>query len=178
MLKSLYIENIAIIEKASIDFDRGFSVLSGETGAGKSIIIDAINGIMGGRTSRELIRTGTKKASVSALFDIDDGRISKVLEQMGLLTEMDMAAFAGYCQAYARWKEAEEFLTQHGSMVRTPNGYLQQVPQVSIAQTNMKIMLKFCEQFGLTPSARSRIVGGENSDEEDEMEKLLEGGGC
>ena len=56
---------------------------------------------------------------------------------------MDMAAFAGYCQAYARWKEAEEFLTQHGSMVRTPNGYLQQVPQVSIAQTNMKIMLKF-----------------------------------
>ena len=105
-------------------------------------------------------------------------RMAKVLEQMGLLTEMDMAAFAGYCQAYARWKEAEEFLTQHGSMVRTPNGYLQQVPQVSIAQTNMKIMLKFCEQFGLTPSARSRIVGGENTDEEDEMEKLLEGGGC
>ena len=105
-------------------------------------------------------------------------RMAKVLEQMGLLTEMDMAAFAGYCQAYARWKEAEEFLTQHGSMVRTPNGYLQQVPQVSIAQTNMKIMLKFCEQFGLTPSARSRIVGGENVDEEDEMEKLLEGGGC
>lgn len=105
-------------------------------------------------------------------------RMAKVLEQMGLLTEMDMAAFAGYCQAYARWKEAEEFLTQHGSMVRTPNGYLQQVPQVSIAQTNMKIMLKFCEQFGLTPSARSRIVGGENGDEEDEMEKLLEGGGC
>ena len=104
--------------------------------------------------------------------------MAKVLEQMGLLTEMDMAAFAGYCQAYARWKEAEEFLTQHGSMVRTPNGYLQQVPQVSIAQTNMKIMLKFCEQFGLTPSARSSIVGGENSDEEDEMEKLLEGGGC
>ena len=104
--------------------------------------------------------------------------MAKVLEQMGLLTEMDMAAFAGYCQAYARWKEAEEFLTQHGSMVRTPNGYLQQVPQVSIAQTNMKIMLKFCEQFGLTPSARSRIVVGENSDEEDEMEKLLEGGGC
>ena len=104
--------------------------------------------------------------------------MAKVLENMGLLTEMDMAAFAGYCQAYARWKEAEEFLTQHGSMVRTPNGYLQQVPQVSIAQTNMKIMLKFCEQFGLTPSARSRIVGGENGDEEDEMEKLLEGGGC
>ena len=49
-------------------------------------------------------------------------RMGKTLEQMGLLTEMDMAAFAGYCQAYARWKEAEEFITQHGTMVRTPNG--------------------------------------------------------
>lgn len=104
-------------------------------------------------------------------------RMGKVLEQLGLLTEMDMAAFAGYCQAYARWKEAEEFITQHGTMVRTPNGYLQQVPQVSIAQTNLKIMLKFCEQFGLTPSARSRIVGEDASpDPADEMEALLGGG--
>ncbi|MGI6721768.1 MAG: phage terminase small subunit P27 family [Anaerovoracaceae bacterium] len=46
-------------------------------------------------------------------------RMGKVLEQMGLLTDMDMAAFAGYCQAFARWKEAEEFLTQHGTIVRT-----------------------------------------------------------
>ena len=104
-------------------------------------------------------------------------RMGKVLEQMGILTELDMAAFAGYCQAYARWKEAEEFITQHGSMIRTPNGYLQQVPQVSITQTNMKIMLRFCEQFGLTPSARSRIIAGEGSVEPaDEMEKLLGGG--
>lgn len=103
--------------------------------------------------------------------------MSKVLESMGLLTEMDMAAFAGYCQAYARWKEAEEFLSQHGSMVRTPNGYLQQVPQVSIAQTNQKIMLKFCEQFGLTPSSRSRIVADSDGEEEgDAMEELLGGG--
>ncbi|WP_040210838.1 phage terminase small subunit P27 family, partial [Clostridium polynesiense] len=84
--------------------------------------------------------------------------------------------FAGYCQAYARWKEAEEFITQHGSMVRTPNGYLQQVPQVSIAQTNLKILLKFCEQFGLTPSSRSRIVTGESmANSSDEMELLLGG---
>ena len=103
-------------------------------------------------------------------------RLAKKMELMGVLTEVDMAAFAGYCQAYARWKEAEEFITQHGTMVRTPNGYLQQVPQVSIAQTNMKIMLKFCEQFGLTPSARSRIVGGEGAaDPTDEMEALLGG---
>lgn len=103
-------------------------------------------------------------------------RMGKILVDMGVLTEVDVAAFAGYCQAYARWKEAEEFLTQHGSIVRTPNGYLQQVPQVSIAQTNLKIMLKFCEQFGLTPSARSRIVANQSVEETtDEMEKLLRG---
>lgn len=101
-------------------------------------------------------------------------RMSKVLESMGLLTDMDMTAFAGYCQAYARWKEAEEFLTKHGSIIKTPNGYLQQVPQVSIAQTNLKIMLKFSEQFGLTPSARSRIQAGTGEvSEQDEMELLL-----
>ena len=104
-------------------------------------------------------------------------RTARQLEELGILTEVDMAAFAGYCQAYARWKEAEEFITQHGTMIRTPNGYLQQVPQVSIAQTNLKRMLKFCEQFGLTPSARSRIVAGEGSvNPADEMEKLLGGG--
>jgi P27 family predicted phage terminase small subunit len=103
-------------------------------------------------------------------------RMGEILEQMGILTEIDTTAFAGYCQAYARWKEAEQFLTQHGSIVRTPNGYLQQVPQVSIAQTNLKIVLKFCEQFGLTPSSRSRIVANKSVEETtDEMEKLLRG---
>jgi P27 family predicted phage terminase small subunit len=102
--------------------------------------------------------------------------MGEILEQMGVLTEIDTTAFAGYCQAYARWKEAEQFLTQHGSIVRTPNGYLQQVPQVSIAQTNLKIVLKFCEQFGLTPSSRSRIVANKSVEETtDEMEKLLRG---
>ena len=102
--------------------------------------------------------------------------MGKILEQIGILTEMDMTAFAGYCQAYARWKEAEEFLSKHGSIIKTPNGYLQQVPQVSISQTNLKIMLKFCEQFGLTPSARNRLA---TMDAEvgtgDEMEDLLGG---
>ena len=104
-------------------------------------------------------------------------RLGKVLAEMGMLTNLDMMAFAGYCQAYARWKGAEEFITQHGDMVRTPNGYLQQVPQVSIAQTNLKIMLKFCEQFGLTPSARSRMIGEDTGGERevDEMELILRG---
>ena len=85
-------------------------------------------------------------------------RLSKKMEQIGILTEIDMAAFAGYCQAYARWKAAEEFISKHGSIVKTPSGYWQQVPQVSIAQQYMKAMQKFAEQFGLTPAARSRIV--------------------
>lgn len=89
-----------------------------------------------------------------------------------------MAAFAGYCQAYARWKEAEEYLSEHGQVVKTPSGYCQQVPQVSIAQTYLKIMNRFCEQFGLTPSSRSRIVVSDSADKEnDAMELLLFKGG-
>lgn len=68
MIKSLHIENIAVIEKTNIDFDNGFNVLTGETGAGKSIIIDSINAVLGERTSKELIRAGCDKAVVSALF--------------------------------------------------------------------------------------------------------------
>ena len=68
MLSLLHIENIAVISQADIVFDRGFNVLTGETGAGKSIVIDAIGAIMGERTSRDLIRTGARSAQVSAVF--------------------------------------------------------------------------------------------------------------
>ena len=84
MLKSLYIENIAVIERASIDFEEGMTVLTGETGAGKSIIIDSINLVLGERTSRELIRTGAKSA-VSALFEIGQhSKAAAMLEQEGI----------------------------------------------------------------------------------------------
>ena len=69
MLTLLHIENIAVVERADISFDRGFNVLTGETGAGKSIIIDAISAILGERAYREVIRTGAEKAFVSAVFD-------------------------------------------------------------------------------------------------------------
>ena len=68
MLSLLHIENIAVIECADISFDRGFNVLTGETGAGKSIVIDAISAILGERAYRDMIRTGTAKASVRAVF--------------------------------------------------------------------------------------------------------------
>ena len=68
MLSLLHIENIAVIECADITFDAGFNILTGETGAGKSIVIDAISAILGERAYRDMIRTGTTKASVRAVF--------------------------------------------------------------------------------------------------------------
>lgn len=81
MLKTLDIENIAVIEKASVDFSGGLNVLTGETGAGKSIVVDSINAIMGERTSRELVRYGADNAYVSAYFDdICDPALNKLKE--------------------------------------------------------------------------------------------------
>ena len=68
MLLSLHIENIAVIKRVNIDFSRGFMVLTGETGAGKSIIIDSLNLLLGGRADRELVRRGESTALVSAVF--------------------------------------------------------------------------------------------------------------
>jgi DNA repair protein RecN (Recombination protein N) len=68
MLSLLHIENIAVIERADISFDEGFNVLTGETGAGKSIVIDTISAILGERAYRDMIRTGANKASVRAVF--------------------------------------------------------------------------------------------------------------
>lgn len=79
MLSNLYIENIAVIEQANIDFKDGFNVLTGETGAGKSIVIDAINCVLGNRTSKQIIRTGSTSAFVSATFhEVSDVVIRKV----------------------------------------------------------------------------------------------------
>lgn len=83
MLKELYIENLAVIEKASISFSDRFNVFSGETGAGKSILIGAINAVLGGRVSKELIRTGAPKASVTALFDLIPGSAAQKLTEYG-----------------------------------------------------------------------------------------------
>ena len=68
MLTELHIENIAVIERADIEPGPGLNVLTGETGAGKSIVIDSLQAVLGGRTSRELVRTGAARAGVSAVF--------------------------------------------------------------------------------------------------------------
>lgn len=83
MLSQLYIENVAVIEKCGLDFDAGFNVLTGETGAGKSILIDSIGAILGERTSRELIRTGASSAFVSAVFSSPNGHVLQKLAELG-----------------------------------------------------------------------------------------------
>lgn len=84
MLSVLKIQNIAIIENAEIEFTRGFNVLSGETGAGKSIILDSINAVLGFRTSRELIRTGEREARVTALFTSVGDNVKNKLSELSL----------------------------------------------------------------------------------------------
>ena len=89
MLKTLEIENIAVIEQAQIEFSSGFNVLTGETGAGKSIVVDSINAILGERTSRELVRTGADFAFVSALFTDINVTVKSKLSDLGYSAEED-----------------------------------------------------------------------------------------
>jgi len=89
MLKTLDIENIAVIEKAQIEFSAGFNVLTGETGAGKSIVVDSINAILGERTSRELVRNGADFAFVSALFTNINKTVKDKLSELGYIPEDD-----------------------------------------------------------------------------------------
>ena len=89
MLRTLNIENIAVIEKAQIEFNNGLNVLTGETGAGKSIVVDSINAILGERTSRELVRHGADYAFVSALFEDVSYVVKDKLSELGYKAEED-----------------------------------------------------------------------------------------
>lgn len=91
MLSNLKIENIAVIKKAVIDFKDGFNVMTGETGAGKSIIIDSLNAVLGERTSRELIRTGCDFAEVTALFYDASDEVNSILNELDIPKEEDGA---------------------------------------------------------------------------------------
>ena len=91
MLKELSIRQFAIIESVRLSFDEGFHVLTGETGAGKSILIDALTMVMGGRASADYVRHGAKKAEIEALFEISgDHPVFGILEEMGLETEEEL----------------------------------------------------------------------------------------
>ncbi len=103
-------------------------------------------------------------------------RLAQKLNLMGVLTEADRATFAAYCQAYARWYEANKHIELEGSVFVTEKGYQQQSPWVGIANTNHRLMMQAAAEFGLTPSARSRIVADTEPKAGDDMEDLLRGG--
>lgn len=103
-------------------------------------------------------------------------RVVPELERLGLLTRVDRAELAAYCQSWARWKEAEEFIEKHGPAIpiRDADGrvkYLQQIPQVSISQKERQAMRAFASEFGLSPSSRSRIQVPEQ--QADDIDALL-----
>ena len=93
MLANLKIENVAVIEKAEVNFTHGFTVLTGETGAGKSILIDSINAILGNRTSRELVHSGAQKACIWATFEAIPASVKKQLEKCGYEASDDLLLY-------------------------------------------------------------------------------------
>ena len=93
MLANLKIENVAVIEKVEVNFTPGFNVLTGETGAGKSILIDSINAILGNRTSRELVRSGAQKACIWATFENIPQSVKKQLEKCGYEANDDLLLY-------------------------------------------------------------------------------------
>ena len=88
MLKTLHIENVAVIEKADVEFSPGLNVLTGETGAGKSMVIDALSAVLGGRTSKDIVRTGMDRALVSAVFSAEN--VSDWCDENGIEPEDGM----------------------------------------------------------------------------------------
>ena len=108
MLSELKIENVAVIEKADISFESGLNIMTGETGAGKSIVIDAINAVLGERTSKEIVRTGAPTAKITACFDGISSVAKKVLSELEIEEESDgtlivSRTITADCRADRRW---------------------------------------------------------------------------
>lgn len=105
-------------------------------------------------------------------------RVAPILEGLGLLTRIDMAALAAYCESWAMYKKAIQFIHKHGEVypIKDDKGqvkYLQQVPQVGIANKSLGNIKNFCTEFGMTPSSRSRMQVPGADDEDDETEAIL-----
>lgn len=98
-------------------------------------------------------------------------RVIAELCRLGLFTKFDRVALIGYCQCWARYVEAEQFLNDHATTFETDKGYIAQVPQVSIAQKYLKLCHNFMAEFGFTPSARGNMKLPSDPDKEDPMKK-------
>jgi P27 family predicted phage terminase small subunit len=104
-------------------------------------------------------------------------RLATPLYEMGVLTVADRGAFAAYCQAWSRWVEAEEQLRKTPLLLKTPSGYVQQSPWLSIANKQMELMCRYMGEMGLTPAARLRVaVRGGHEPDRPEVFKIIIGG--
>ena len=85
-------------------------------------------------------------------------RLARTLNKIGVLTQVDRAALAAYCQAYGRWVEAEKKLKETPVLLKTPAGYVQQSPWLTVSNKQMELMAKYMAELGLTPSSRTRLA--------------------
>jgi P27 family predicted phage terminase small subunit len=117
-----------------------------------------------------------------AVAKVEWKRICPILHGMGLMTQVDRTALAAYCQSYAKWKEAEEFVEKHGMTYQFPKKdetgkvvsmYIAPFPQVSIARGCLEQVKSFCVEFGLTPSSRARMTLPSEK-QADSFDKLLD----
>jgi len=114
-------------------------------------------------------------AQLSAEAKREWWRLGKQLATLGLLTNIDRAALALYCQAWARWLEAEKALKTYGVMVKSPNGFPMQSPYLAVANKAMEQIRAMLTEFGMSPSSRTRVHAAPQADEEDELERWLRG---
>lgn len=101
-------------------------------------------------------------------------RIAPELRRMGLLTIVDRVALTAYCQTYARWLEAEEAVEKKGMTFVTEKGYIQQRPEVGVAQKSLLLIKAFATEFGLTPASRTRISVSRKPEAKDPMEGFID----
>ena len=103
-------------------------------------------------------------------------RLAETLHRMGVLTTVDRAALAAYCQSWGRWVEAEEKLKVTPMLLKTATGYVQQSPWLSIANKQLELMGRFMAELGMTPASRSRVaalLGGPPGDRIDRIERII-----
>ena len=85
-------------------------------------------------------------------------RVTRALHAMGVLTPIDRAALAAYCQCYAKWVEAEQRLKETPALLKTPSGYVQQSPWMAISNKQLELMGRYMTELGMTPASRSRVT--------------------
>ncbi len=193
MIQSLSIRNIALIEELTIEFHRGLQVLSGETGAGKSIVVDAVNLILGGRADRSMIRSGCEKASVEGIFDIpESGHVSELLSREGIEFDgstvsvyreisgngKNICRICGVIMPLAFLKEISPLLMNlHGQsehqFLADPRTHLRYLDQLG-DQDHQRILehvRESCERFMTNHRAYAKLVR-RNEEKEFRMEKI------